>query len=316
MTRRRSTHLAARVALAAVLALSGWDVAAFQQKPPPKPAGRTAGTERDARPLRGAREDPSHPGNDPNHPLKDPMKDPGPDPGQVPEEQRKSDGTPAIQYAAGDWPWGELLYGKTYPTKLTIKNECWSDETVGIFVTNLPYISLPGSVTVPARSSKDVPIDIITPPPPNLILTGRETIPEHGIFGEVEGEIVVWHPWRFDPSCSPNRETYKARGHIHYDLTPPPPPPSPERIAGAGPCQVWWNTGQRPPQVKDDRECLEPIRQLASDYRSRVLQTHVDRSPAAWAWLPVVDQIGTMEIGALIAMKHRAHEQINGGSAR
>ena len=308
MTRRPKMWHLLRVALVAALALQpGWEVAAQQQKPPPS---RASAKEGDARPGRSARNDPTHPGNNPNHPLKDPAKDPGPNPGQLPEEQRSSDGSPGIMYSDGDWRWGELLYGKTYPTKLTIRNECWSDESVGIFVTNLPYVTLPSSVTVPAKSTLDVPINIVTPPEPNLVLTGREQIPLHGIFGTVEGEIVVWHPWRFDPSCLPNRESYKATGHIHYDLTPPPAPPSPEKTAGAGPCQVWWNTGERPPQVKSEEECTDPLRQLASAYRSRVLQSQVERAPSEWGWLPSVEQIAQMSIEECLGMKAKAQAQL------
>ena len=275
-------------------------------------AGRAPATR--PAPATGARkkmlEDPSTPAGNPNHPLKDPATDPGPNPDKDAPDDRFSDGSPVIRHTAGNWPWGELLYGRTYPTTLTIRNDCWSDETVGIFVTNLPYISLPASATVPARSSLDVPIDIVTPPPPNLILTGRETIPEHGIFGDVQGEVVVWHAWTAEPECMPNRESYQASGHIHYDLTPPATPPSPEKIAGAGPCQVWWNTGERPPQVKDDAECVDPIRRLASEYRSRVLQSHVDRAPGAWSWLPAVDETGQMSIEQCLAMKAKAQAQL------
>lgn len=279
-----------------------------QMAPPGRAAASRPAPARDAR--KKALADPTTALGNPNHPLKDSSTDPGPNPDKEAPDDRYADGSPVITHAEGNWPWGELLYGKTYPTSLTIKNDCWSDETVGIFVTNLPYISLPASVTVPARSSLDVPITIVTPPPPNLILTGRETIPEHGIFGDVQGEVVVWHPWTAEPECKPNRESYKASGHIHYDLTPPPPPPSPEKIAGAGPCHVWWNTGQRPATVKEDQDCSMEIRELAAAYRLRVLQPVVDRAPAQWAWLPSAEQIGQMSIGECLAMKSKAQAQM------
>lgn len=298
-------------------AMTVGNVSALVERPAPREmpvvqAGRAPATR--PAPATGARkkmlEDPSTPAGNPNHPLKDSATDPGPNPDANAPDDRFSDGSPVIRHAEGNWPWGELLYGKTYPTKLTIRNDCWSDETVGIFVTNLPYISLPASVTVPARSSLDVPVDIVTPPPPNLILTGRETIPEHGIFGDVQGEVVVWHAWTAEPECMPNRESYKASGHIHYDLTPPAAPPSPEKIAGAGPCQVWWNTSERPATLQDDQDCTSEIRDLAAAYRARVLQPLADRAPAAWAWLPSVDQIRQMTIEQCLAMKVKAQAQL------
>lgn len=277
-----------------------------------KPPGRASATK--PGPAKGERkkmlEDPNTPAGNPNHPLKDPSTDPGPKPEKDVPEERSTDGTPAITFAEGDWPWGELLYGKTYPTEITITNDCWSAETVGIFVSNLPYVTLPSSVTVPAKGKLNVPINIVTPPEPKLLLTGREKIPEHGIFGTVEGEIVAWHPWTADPECMPKRESYKATGHIHYDLTPPPPPPAPEKIAGAGSCQVWWNTGARPATLKEDQDCTAEIRDLAATYRLRVLQPLVDRAPSEWGWLPSAEQIAQMSIDECLGMKAKAQAQL------
>jgi hypothetical protein len=296
--RRLVNRRAVRLALAGALLLAGGMTALADGQRAPRNAAAKE------------RANPNHPGNDPNHPLKDPAKDPGPNPGQVPEEQRKSDGTPAIGYADGNWPWGELLYGKTYPTTLTITNKCKTPETVGIFVTGLPYISLPPTATVPAEGELELPINIVTPPKPNILLTGHETLPEHGIFGEIEGEIVIWHPWRFNPDCLPKRESYKASGHIHFDVTPPPAPPVPEKIAGAGPCQVWWNTGARPATLKEDQDCIAEIRNLAATYRLRVLQPLVDRAPSEWGWLPSAEQIAQMSIEECLGMKAKAQAQL------
>ena len=42
-----------------------------------------------------------------------------------------------------DWNWGELVYGQTYTTKLTVNNHCTTDKTVNIFI-NDPFFSIPG----------------------------------------------------------------------------------------------------------------------------------------------------------------------------
>lgn len=292
--------IAARVLTAAlVLAIAALAPSLAEAQP------RATANREDARPSRALRDDPNHPGNNPKHPLKDPKVDPGPGRHDSPDG-----GTPAVQSSSANWPWGELVYGKTYNTTLTVTNDCWQAETVGVFVTNLPYVTLPPSVTVPPRSSKDFPIAIVTPPEPKLVLTGRETIPPHGIFGDIKGEVVLWHPWTFDPQCFPKRESYQASGHIHYDLTKPADgPPSREKIAGADACQVWWNTGQRPAQITSDDECTNRIRTLAADYRQYYLQPLAARAPGAWQWLPAPDRITGLSVGELLAMKAKADAQ-------
>ena len=246
-------------------------------------------------PLYDPRTDPTSPVWDPkydpksdrDHPVKDPKRDPGADTRGFGLDIGAAD----VTHRAGDWPWGELFYGKEYPATLKITNDCRGTETVSIFVNGLPYLSVPTSVTVPGKSSKDVPVTIKTPPPPMPMLTGLPDEPkmDPNAFTDIQGNVVVWHPWA--GKCLPKRTQYSASGHIHYD--PPKPPPSdpdaklPEKIAGAGACQVWWNTGQRPLQVKSEDECTARMQTLAAEYRSRVLQGHVDRAPGAWQWLPL-----------------------------
>jgi hypothetical protein len=67
---------------------------------------------------------------------------------------------------------------------------------------------------------------------------------------------------------------------------------------------VWWNTGERPPDAKED--CTAKIRVLATHYRERILQHHYESDPARWAWLPGATQIRDMSIEDLFAMKARA----------
>jgi hypothetical protein len=145
-----------------------------------------------------------------------------------------------------------------------------------------------------------------------VLLTGHENLP-HGIFDTIEGSVVVWHPFTpGPPHCMANRTKYSVAGHVHFDPSPPPDKRGPEKIAGATPCQVWWNTGQRPATLDKDQDCTEEIRALAKSYRDRVLQPLVDRDPAAWQWLPGSDAVGTMSIEELLAMKNRAQRLIEG----
>ena len=259
-----------------------------------------------------------NPASDPNHPLKDKSKDPG-----APwENHRLSDGTPPVNVSKGGWDWGELFFENSYQSKLTVTNGCKGTQTVSIFINNLPYLSMPNSLTIPGNSQIDVELTIDTPPqPPPPLLTGAPGQPtswgwvqppppqpfgaprfHQPNFVDVQGEVIIWHPW--NGNCFPKRETYNATGHIHFK--PPGPPPSgPEKLATPSVCQVYWNIGVPPAQL-DDKDCTEEFRKLATQYREKILGPYVDREPEKWNWLPDASDIRNMSESELLAMKARA----------
>ncbi len=311
---------AAACAVAAAALLAAGPLAApatARQKPTPDLGVGAIGAPRTYDPNYEPRTDPNSPEFDPNYDprtdMNHPLKNRGRDPGHAWDRPRRGDGTPPVRQASGEWSWGELFYGKTYHTKIVVKNGCSTPRTATIFVHSLPYLTLPSSVTVPAKSQKEVPGTIVTPPPPHIFLTGHETLPPHGIFVDLEqrhGEVVIWHPW--GKNCAPSREAYSVTGHIHYD-TRKPPDPGPQRIATASPCQVWWNIGERPAQLDyQPKDCTDEIRELARGYVTRVLGPSVSRDPAAWSWLPDEGRIQQMSIDELLAMKARADLQMAG----
>ena len=237
---------------------------------------------------------------DPDHPLK---RDE--DPGEEWDTNTRYDGTPKVLRGNADWPWGELVYGQAYKTKILITNHCASTETVTLTPNNLPYLSVPSTVTIPPKRTVEVDATITTPPEPSVpMVTGHETLPPGGIFVDITGDtenLVIWHPW--SPPCMPKRETFKVSGHVHF-ASPAGGPSGPQKVAGAGPCEVWWNTGQRPRNAKND--CTDEIRTLALHYRERVLQHYAGADPAAWAWLPGGPAIRGMALDELLGLKRRA----------
>lgn len=244
------------------------------------------------------------PGYDPyadaGHPLKGEQ-----DPGAAWDTNRRGLGEPHIVNAAGAWEWGELVYGRTYPTALLVTNHCETEEAVTITVEGLPYLDIPSRVTIPPLASVTVDAAITTPPPPEVLITGHETLPEGGIFVDIrDARVIVWHPW--NPPCGPKRERYEVSGHIHF----PPEDPAgggdsgPEDLAAPDLCTVYWNTGQRPPGLEED--CTERMRMLAVHYRERILASAAREEPAAWGWLPSAAEIRDMDVESLLAFKARA----------
>jgi hypothetical protein len=249
-------------------------------------------------------------GKDPDHPMKSPD-----DPGEAWNNPRRADGTPSIRQSVGDWEWGELVYGNTYPTKLTVTNKCDTPETAIITVNDLPYLDIAKQVRVPAKSSIEVEAKITTPPPPNIVLTGHETLPEGGLFEDIkDASVVIWHPWN-PPHCMPKRETYNVTGHIHFPQDDPDAGgggPQPQKILTADPCTVYWNTGQPPPGLEED--CTEKMRALAVHYRERILASLVKTAPAEWEWLPSAAEIRAMSTEEMLAFKARTESQIGGAT--
>lgn len=237
---------------------------------------------------------------------------------------------PTISSRVGAWHWGELVYGKTYSTYLTVTNRCDTPETISIFTHNLSYLKFPRKVRVAGGEAKKVPMTITMPPepPPPFVPPGGTPpawgwvppplVPNAGgakfhqpNFADIakeKGEVILWHPLRND--CRPERTTYDVTGHIHFG--PPDDsggPSGPEKIASPDVCEVYWLTGEPPAQL-DGEDCTDEMRSLASRWRETVVQPYVDSDPGAWGWLPEASHIEQMSIDDLLEMKRRADTQM------
>lgn len=273
--------------------------------------------------------------SDPRHPLKNP--DSAPAPGW--ERQggaRKEDGSPGFAASAVDWDWGERYFEQEFPVVINIKNLCDSTQTVSIFTTQLPFLTLPSKVSVPpSKAGIDVPGKVKLPGPP--IPTNNPSEPPMGWvdldpgyippgvpppklhqpnFVSIFGEVVVWHPWAKDTGgaeCLPARTTYTATGHIHWPPPEPEPgPPEPFGFATVPPCTVWWNTGEEPPQREQD--CTRAIQQLAERFVAKVLPSYRTNAPADWEWFESFGRVRDKSITELLAMKARASALMGGPS--
>jgi hypothetical protein len=163
-------------------------------------------------------------------------------------------------------------------------------------------------VGIPPKTSITLKGTITTPPPPDVSGLAGAMLPP-GYFIQIQGKVVVWHAFTPQEPCMPARETYNAAGHVHFEPAPPPDTPSPETIAGATPCEVWWLTGQ-PPAKATDENCTHEIQMDATNYRTAVLQAVANRDPARWTWLPTAEAIGRMSIAQLLEMKTHAQSII------
>lgn len=265
---------------------------------------------------------------DPNHPLRDPTKDPGE--GWEGNHGRGTNYT-SVKSAKGEWPWGERYFDGKFGAPLEIENECTEPQPVGIFIKDLPYLTMPKLITVPNGKTNvmgkvqlppepDPPINLGLPGSPGWghVDFGPIIVPPGGLpfklhqphFGKIEGTVVVWHPW--DPTvgvgvgCVAVRKTYTVTGHIHF--RPPPPKGSgggPEEIAKTDECQFYWLIG-KPPVHLGDKDCTGEMRELAVNFRERILTPYVLNAPEEWEWLPSSSAILQMVIPDLLAMKAHA----------
>lgn len=139
------------------------------------PAGATSPSNYDpARPYAeyGGNYDPV---TDPNHPLKNPEVDPGsawnrPPNGNLP------DSSPGVFTNATDWNWGEQYFDGQFDVVLVIRNHCSSPQPVRLFINDLPYLSLPESLTVAPGETRvlgKVKLPPEPPPPLRLGLPGE-----------------------------------------------------------------------------------------------------------------------------------------------
>lgn len=271
-----------------------------------------------------------NPYTDPLHPTKNPDVDPGPGWDFRPEKP-PADQSPGVRASTADWEWGERYYDSQFDTTLVITNNCKSPQPVSIFIYDLPFLTLPSHLTVPPGQTAVVGKVKLPPEPPPPLRLGLPGEPGWGHvdygkalgpnpvfpfpppklhqpnFAKIAGRVVTWHPWSpgSGDNCYPKRQTYHVSGHIHFRPPPPEGDGGPEKIASPGVCQVYWNTGVPPAQLKD-KDCTAEMRELARNFRERVLPSYVFNSPGDWLWLPDGKAIGAMRIQDLLAMKARA----------
>lgn len=275
--------------------------------------------------------------DDPDHPLKG-DQDPGSawdasNLGNWHDDHRE---TPPIRNASGNWPWGEMFYGREYETTLVAKNRCDAPQTVNVFVHDLPYLKgLPTQVEVPALSEVDLPVTIETPPEPDPPINPTPFDPSAPGFGwvpppdlppqpnpfdptapkwhqpnflPVKGRVVLWHPWK--GNCQPRRVTYHADGHIHFNPPDDSADRGPEKLATPDPCAVYWNTGEPPPGL-EGRDCTETFRGLAVALLERVVTPRAAADPDTWSWIPTVADVQSMSADELLAVRDRVAGILN-----
>jgi len=267
---------------------------------------------------------------DPLHPTKNPDVDPGPGWDFSPTDP-PADQSPGVRATTSDWDWGERYYDSRFDATLIINNLCESTQPVSIFIYDLPYLTMPSHLTVPPGETRVVGKVALPPEPPPPLRLGLPGEPGWGPvdygkalgpnpvlpfpppqlhqpnFATIAGRVVAWHPW--SPSsgdnCGPRRQTYTVTGHMHFRPPPPDGGGGPEKLATPGVCEVYWNIGVPPAQLKDE-DCTVELRKLAASFRERVLPPYVLNSPDDWLWLPDAATIGALDIQDLLALKARA----------
>jgi len=245
------------------------------------------------------------------------------DPSKVvkPAEDPGAD-APDVEHRAWKWEFGdELLTGMKYTTKLTIENACESDQTVSVFTIGLKELTFP-ELAGCALPMPDKSCAVTVPPGTKEVAGLIESDPKFYYvdpmarfiaprpFTRVNGTVVVFHAATQD--CLPRRDEYQTQLELHHLRGAiPPPPAGPEKIVGAGPCQVWWNTEEKPDMLEDHQKCEPEIRPLAIGYRERILAPHIQKAPADWVWLPTSQQMLAMSSEELVAVKVRAEALVS-----
>jgi hypothetical protein len=297
---------------------------------------------------------------DPSHPLKNPNKPPrtwidqvtvdadgdgkpdvDSDGKQITKPAERGavfpeDGSPPVQQEKGDIDWGEQYYDGKFQQPLQITNLCASPRPVSITVSNLPYLTLPNSLTLQAGETRVIRANVVLPPEPDppLILglpgepgwgwvefpTPAPAFPPTQLhqpnFAQIKGTVEFWHPWAPAAAgnggdCLPKLTTYTVVGHIHF--RPPVPEdadPGPSQLAKTDVCTLYWNLGVRPEQL-GETDCTLKMRKLAQTFVQKILNPYVLNSPDDWLWLPSSEEIESMNVQEMLAMKRRA-EQVMG----
>ena len=315
-------------------ALAETKVSDWSAEPPPEGWAEDAYSPKEAAPNFGDDYQPGAAGDynayeDPYHPLKNPNKDPGEEWNRK-NRQNMPDDSPGVRVVVGDWDWGEKYFESEFESALIITNNCLTPQPVKIDKDNLPYLTIPENVVVPPGQTPIKAKIKLPPEPPMPILTGipGEPKPQWGHvpippfvvppgqpppkihqpnFTQINGTVTAWHPWApSDGNCYPKRTVYKTVGHIHFrPPQPDPPDQGPSQLATPDVCEVYWNIGVPPAQLKDE-DCTQKIRELAAAFIDRVLPPYIQNSPESWLWLPDGGALEQMGIQQLLGMKARA----------
>ncbi|MSR13776.1 MAG: hypothetical protein EXR86_04275 [Gammaproteobacteria bacterium] len=263
---------------------------------------------------------------DPHHPLKNPNQDPGEKWGA----ESGRDGSPSVGSASADWNWGERHFDDKFTASI-ITNNCKSPQPVLITVNDIPYLTLPATLTVaPGQTKVDGNVSLPPEPPPplRLGLPGEPgwghvdfpsfiapTFPPPKLhqpnFTPIVGSVVTWHPWAPTEECSPRRQTYTVSGHIHFRPPPPEGAGGPEKIASPSVCQVYWNIGV-PPATYQGEDCTQEMRGFATAFRERVLPPYYTNAPEEWLWLPSSEDVQTFSVPQLLDLKAHASALMGG----
>lgn len=213
-----------------------------------------------------------------------------------------------------EWPWGELFFDHDYATSLRVDNECASPQVVRIHVGPgvVPYVNIPASATIPAKTrDHPVPMSITLPPPPDLsgqpLAIAQSPHLRSGFYLDLAHDPtarihVSQGAGAGGGACSSDARFYAVTGHIHVDPDPA------DDSDGSLDCLWVWNTGQVPSGYDLER-CVETFRDLALHYRDTVLGSLIAARPDAWSWFPDEAAIPTMDARALLAAKSRADLQ-------
>ena len=211
------------------------------------------------------------------------------------------------------WDWsalGPLQYDSTYTGTMRLSNNCKVPATFKI-TPEVPGMTHSGDVTILPGASMDIVLTLRTlnrPAAPTEIDRTDPANPVRRWRAAMRGRIRVAYAGHEDADyiCHGMTGITLVFARLeHAELAP-----RKEKIVRPDDCAVWWNTGQRPPNnpTLSEEQCVATIRKLAADYRERALAPLAKQDPQKWAWLPSAEQIASMSISELLAMKARAAE--------
>lgn len=203
----------------------------------------------------------------------------------------------APKQMAGTYDWGDRHYATTFTDNYEFTNHCDRGVAVTFDTRGVPFLGVMPRVTAAPGTTK-IPITLTTP-----------AWPDRPQCTDLTGVLVVQSEGyeAADAICHPVERTYTVTAHVHWWDRPAPPPKL--EVAAPDACQVWWNTGERPPSASPET-CLSSMRELALAYRDWLDAAIDGHPPVRWQWLPSPAAIQTMDIEALLAMKRRADAEL------
>jgi hypothetical protein len=230
----------------------------------------------------------------------------------------------------GDWNFGQVFRDHDYKVTYPLTNACKLPQVVTIkYPTAFPLIG-PTSVTVPAKSTIDVQMELknsTLPPIPSPPWPIGVTFSCY----DIKDDIVLTHPEArrsfSTPSgkgewiCNAMQRTHHIKMHVHIHGPPDPPP---EGGGGGGKkkkprpaCSVYWNYREfyPSPGLRSPDQCNDDVRQEAHDYFGGAdLAALRAKDPQAWSWAPSPDAIDKMSAPELLALRGKADAQARGGT--